>query len=177
MFDITLIENIYIFLQNLEKDSFICKDIKLKIVSKQRNRIYFKSYINLQSLYEQHKSILDNKKPNRYCTVGDYPFIENIQFINNNTNYYSQYNYYHITSSEPFVKDITKYDNSRNNFYNFDKVKYIEYTKQQLIEHNDRNIELADLRLSSYVDACYVDPNYVEKDETSILKSIREDLK
>lgn len=176
MFDITLIENIYLFLTDFEKQNFISKDIRLRVISKTRNKTYFVSYPNLQALYEANKSILDNVRPNRYCVVGDYPFIENIKYINNNTNYLSEYCLYNVTSGNPFTRDKTKFDNNRNDFYEFDKVKYIEYVKKQTIEHNDRNIELADLRLSTYVDACYIDPGYVAKEPVTYQNSIRRDL-
>lgn len=177
MFDITLIENIYIFLTNLEKDNFICKDIKLKVVGKQRDKLYFITYNNLSELYQANKDILDYKKPNKYCILGDFPFIENIKFTNNVTNYDSEYRYYNVTSNDPKCRDKTKFDSNRNTFYEFDKSKYIEYLKTNLVEHNIRNIELANLRLNVYVDACYVDPGYVENTSVLFDENIEDDLK
>ena len=177
MFDITLIENIYNFLTELEKTNFICKDIKLKVVTKDRSRVYLVTYKTLNELYLANKTAIDNNKPNRYCIVGDYPFIENITIINNVTNYVSEYYYYNVTSNNPFCRDKTNFDSKRNKFYDFDKSKYIEYIKTELVEHNTRNIDLADIRLNSFVDVCYVDPGYVEKDPLFIQDSISTNLK
>lgn len=162
MLDITLIENIYKFLQDLETDGFIAKDINLKVVHKVRNGTYFKKYNNLSDLYEQNKTNIDNLKPNRYCAVGDYCFIENIKFENTVSNYLSEFYYYNITSRSPKVRDKTNFDYSRNEFYISDKSKYKEYIKDSLLSNLDININLANTRLSSYVDACYVNPVYVD---------------
>lgn len=162
MQDITLIENIYNFLKDLETDGFIARDINLKIVHKLRTGTYFKKYKTLQDLYEDNRAVLDNFKPNRYCSVGDYPFIENIKFENTVSNYLSEFYYYNVTSRNPKMRDKTNFDFSRNDFYGFDKSKYKEYLKESLLSNFDRNIDLANTRLSDYVDVCYVDPNYVD---------------
>ncbi len=175
MQDITLIENIYNFLINLEKDGFICKDINLKVVKKLRNGTYFKKYKTLNDLYLDNKTNLDNLKPNRYCVVGDYCFIENIKFENNVTNYLSEYFYYNITSRKPTKRNKTKFDYNRNEFYDFDKSKYIKYLEESLLSNFDRNVVLANTRLSSYVDACFVDSNYVDS-VPRITDSIENDL-
>lgn len=175
MQDITLIENIYNFLTNLEKDGFISKDINLKVVNKLRNGTYFKKYKTLNDLYLDNKTILDNLKPNRYCSVGDYSFIENIKFENKVANYLSEYFYYNITSRTPTKRNKTKFDYNRNEFYNSDKSKYIKYLEESLLTNFDRNVVLANTRLSSYVDACFVDPNYVDS-IPRIKDSIENDL-
>jgi hypothetical protein len=160
--DITLIENIYKFLKDLETDGFIAKDINLKNVYKMRNGSYFRKYKDLNELYLDNKEDIDNPKPNRYCSVGDYCFIENIKFENTVSNYLSEFYFYNITSKNPKIRDKTNFDYSRNEFYAFDKSKYIEYLKESLLSNFDRNVDLANTRLSNYVDACYVDPNYVD---------------
>ncbi len=175
MQDITLIENIYNFLTDLETDGFIAKDINLKVINKLRNGTYFKKYKDLNDLYEQNKAILDNNKPNRYCAVGDYGFIENIKFENTVTNYLSEFYYYNLTSRNPRIRNKTNFDYSRNDFYEFDISKYIEYLKESLLSNLDRNIDLANTRLSSYVDVCYVDPGYVDN-IPRIKDSIENDL-
>ena len=162
MLDITLVENIYNFLKGLETDGFIAKNINLKMVKKQRNGSYFKSYKTLDEFYQQNKVNLDDFRPTRYCAVGDYCFIENIKFENTVVNYASEFFYYNITSKNPKIRNKTNFDYSRNDFYEFDKSKYKEYLKESLISNLERNIDLANTRLSSYVDACYVDPNYVD---------------
>ena len=162
MLDITLIENIYLFLRDLEKDGFIASDINIKVVYKLRNGIYFKKYKSLSDFYTQNQAILDNFKPNRYCSVGDYCFLENVKFENTVSNYLSEFYFYNITSRDPKIRDKTNFDYKRNDFYTFDKSKYREYLKESLLANLNRNIDLANTRLSSYVDACYVDPNYVD---------------
>lgn len=162
MQDLTLIENIYNFLTDLETDGFISKDINLKIINKSRNGSYYKKYNSLNDLYNQNKDILDNNKPNRYCIVGDYGFIENIKFENKVSIYLAEFYYYNITSRNPKIRNKTNFDFKRNNFYDFDKSKYIEYLKESLLSNLNRNIDLANTRLSNYVDACYVDPDYVD---------------
>lgn len=162
MLDITLIENIYNFLRDIETDGFFAREINLKVITKLRNGSYYKKYKSLTDLYEQNKTILDNFKPNRYCVVGDYCFIENIKFENTVPNYNSEFFYYNITSTNPTIRNKTNFDYKRNEFYDYDKSKYIEYLKNSLLENLERNIDLANTRISSYVDACYVDPNYVD---------------
>ena len=161
MLDITLIENIYIFLTNLETDGFITKDINIKVINKNRNGSYFIKYNNLLDLYNKNKVILDNNKPNRYCQLGDYPFIENIKFENNVSSYLSEFYYYNVTSKTPKVRDKTNFDYKRNAHYDFDKSKYKVYLNDSLITNLNNNIDLANTRLSSYVDVCYIDTNYV----------------
>lgn len=175
MLDITLVENIYNFLIDLETDGFISKNINLKVIKKKRNETYYKKYSNLKDFYNQNKQILDNFKPNRYCAVGDYCFIENIKFENTITNYLSEFFYYNITSGSPLIRDKTNFKYTRNDFYNFDKSKYIEYLKESLISNLNRNIDLANTRLSSYVDACYVGPGYVDN-IPRVEDSIKNDL-
>ena len=162
MLDITLVENIYIFLTGLETDGFICSEINLKVVNKLRNGSYYKKYKDLNDFYEQNKSIIDNNTPTRYCATGDYPFIENIKFSNTVSNYLSEFYYYNLTSGNPLIRDKTNFDYKRNDFYTFDISKYKEYLKESLLTNMSRNIDLANTRLSSYVDACYVDPGYVD---------------
>lgn len=175
MLDITLVENIYNFLKGLETDGFIASEINLKVINKLRNGTYYKKYKTLEDFYEQNKDILDNNKPNRYCVVGDYPFIENIKFENTVPNYPSEFYYYNVTSFDPKTRDKTNFDYKRNEFYSFDKSKYIEYLKESLLDNLKRNIDLANTRLSSYVDACYVDPGYVDN-IPRVKDSIKNDL-
>ena len=162
MLDITLIENIYTLLLDLEIDGFIAKDINIKVIKKTRDGTYFKKYISTIDFYNQNKTILDNLKPNRYCKIGDYCFIENIKLENKVSDYLSEFYFYNITSKDPKIRDKTNFDYSRNDFYDFDKSKYKEYLKEILISNLSRNIDLANTRLSSYVDTCYVDTNYVD---------------
>jgi hypothetical protein len=159
--DITLTENIYLFLKELELDGFIAKDINLKAVRKLGNGTYYKKYSTLSDFYEQNKEILDNVTPNRYCEVGDTVFIENIKFQSTVTNYLLEINFYNITSLDPNIRTKTNFDYSRNDFNDFDKSKYIGYLKQSLLDNTVRNIDLANIRISAYADPCYVDPGYV----------------
>ena len=175
MLDITLIENIYQFLKNLDSDGFIPTDINIKIIKKERNGTYYKKYKNITDFYKQNKEILDNNKPNRYCTVGDYCFLENIKIQNTISNYTSDFFYYNITSRNPKIRNKIKFDLKRNNSYDNDKTKYIEYLKESLISNLNRNIDLANTRLSNYVDACYVDINYVDN-VSNIKDSIENDF-
>jgi hypothetical protein len=163
MFDITLTENIYKFLSDLETDGFIAKEINIKVVNKLRTKNYYKKYDNLLDFFNQNKTILQDTSPSRYCTVGDFPFIENIKFTNTVSNYFSEFYYYNITSRNPKIRNKVQYDSKRNDFYEFDISKYIEYLKQNLLLNLQRNISLTNIRLNSYVDACYVDTNYVEE--------------
>ena len=175
MLDITLVENLYNFLSGLEKDGFIAKEINLKVVNSLRNGKYYKKYSTLDDFYQKNKEILENKTPNRYCQVGDLVFIENIKFENTVSNYLSEFYYYNVTSRNPISRDKTKFDYKRNDFYKFDISKYKEYLKESLLSNLQTHIDLANTRLSSYVDACYVDPNYVDNIPT-IKDSIENDF-
>ena len=90
------------------------------------------------------------------------PDGNSIKFENNVTNYLSEYFYYQITSRKPTKRNKTKFDYNRNEFYGFDKSKYIKYLEESLLSNFDRNVALANTRLSTYVDACYISPNYVD---------------
>ena len=83
--------------------------------------------------------------------------------------------YYNLTSRTPKIRDKTNFVYNKNNFYDFDKSKYIEYLKDSLLGNLDSNINLANTRLSSYVDACYVTPVYVD-DIPRVSDSIENDF-
>lgn len=176
MLDVTLLQNINNTLLNLEQENFNTKSIKLKVLSKDLKRIYYISFNSYQEFLNTNSVLLSTSGPTKWCFVGDFPFLENIQVINKNTNYELGFYFYNIISENPMIKDVSTFSGTLNSFILNDKVKYKKFLTDRFIELNNRNIELADLRLSSYVDACYVDIDYVDNEMILIENSIREKI-
>jgi hypothetical protein len=175
--DITLIKNTYNNLINLEKDNFKIQNFKLKVISKDLKNIYFLNFNSLEEFYINYKSVIDLNGPNIFCDLGDFPFLDTINVQNINTSYFYNLSFYNISSKNPIIRDNTMYNGKSNETINSDKVKYKKYLQDFFIDLTNRNIELADLRLSSYVDVCYVNVDYVQKEPIIIEKSIELKIK
>lgn len=177
MLDITLIENLNSTFSNLLKENFLIGTIKLKVLDKGLKKIYYVSYKDYDEFLFLNDKILSTKGPNKYCTVGDYPFLENIQIYNKNTNYNLEFYFFNLISENPIVRDSSTFSGKLNNFILEDKQKYKKYLSDVFIQSNNKSIQLGDWRLSSYVDACYVDINYVEPSNIPFEKSIVNKIK
>lgn len=177
MLDITLIENLNSTFSNLIKENFIIGTIKLKVLDKSLKKIYYVSYKDYNEFLLLNNNILSTKGPTKYCTVGDYPFLENIQIFNKNTNYNLEFYFFNLLSENPIIRDSSTFSIKLNNFILEDKQKYKKYLSDTFIQSNNKSIQLGDYRLSTYVDACYVNIDYVQNENVPFEKSIVSKIK
>lgn len=164
--DITTLENTYIFLNRLQLQGFICNTLVFKVISKHTGKVTYYNFSTLEDFFNRYVSILTNNKPNRYCVVGDFIFLENIKFNNNAVKYELLIYFYNISTGLPTSKIDIHYNNNKNEFYSVDHKKYVSYLHDELLAYFARNTYLKTTRESAYVDACYVNPYYVESNST-----------
>jgi hypothetical protein len=159
--DVTTLEYTYLFLKDLETQGFVCYKLVFKVVSKLTGKTSYINFNSLEDYYTRYSFILDDVKPNKYCIVGDFIFLENIKFVNNAVTYENNIFYYNVSDGNPKSKVDIRYNTNKNKFFGVDNPKFVTYLKEQLIAYFNRNIFLQTTRNSAYVDACYVDPGYV----------------
>jgi hypothetical protein len=159
--DITTLEYTYLFLVELETQGFKCYKIVFKVISRITGKISYLNFDNLQDFYNRYVNVISNVKPNRYCIVGDFIFLENIKFVNLAVNYENTINYLNISNGNPKVKIDISYYNYKNSFLTQDVKKFVSYLKDSLVGYYNKNTMLKNARSSAYVDACYVNPGYV----------------
>lgn len=177
MLDITLLENILILLEEFKKENFIVSDLKLKVIPKDLKGKYFLNYNSLEQFKETYNDKFSVIGPKKYCIVGDFPFPENIKIENKNVDYDYSFHLFNLTSGNPIIKDSTEYLGTKNNFILSDKEKYKTFVKKRLLELIQKSVGLANIRLGSYVDACYVKPDYVQDEFILIENSIENKIK
>ena len=159
--DVTTLEYTYLFLKDLETQGFVSYKLVFKVISRLTGKVSYLNFDNLEDYYTRFSFILDDEKPNKYCIVGDFIFLENIKFVNNAVTYENNIFYYNVASGNPKDKVDIRYNNNKNKFFGIDNPKFVSYLRDSLIAYFNRNTFLTDVRNSAYVDACYVDPGYV----------------
>lgn len=159
--DITTLEYTYLFLKELETQGFVCYKLVFKVVSRITGKISYVNYENLEDFFNRYSNLLTNNKPNRYCVVGDFIFLENIKFVNNAVSYENNIFYYNVSSGVPSHKIDIRYNNYKNTFLTKDVKKFVAYLKESLVDYFTQNSLLKQTREDAYVDPCYVDPGYV----------------
>lgn len=159
--DITTLEYTYLFLKDLETQGFISYDLSFKIISKLSGKKTYISYNDLADFLARYSSLINDTKPNKYCIVGDFIFLENIRFINNTVSYKSNISFYNIADGNPKSKTDTEYNNYKNASLIAGTNKSVAYLKDSLITYFNKNTLLKTTREDASVDVCYVDPGYV----------------
>lgn len=158
--DITTLEHTYLFLEGLNAQGFISYNLSFKIVSKLTDKVSYINYKDINSFISKYSGIVNDQKPNRYCMVGDFIYIENIKFINTAVSYKNEIFFYNVANGSPRSKINIEYNNYKNAFLSSDSAKFTVYLKELLINYFNQNYLLQKTRQDAYVDACYVDPNY-----------------
>ena len=159
--DITTLEYTYIFLKELETQGFISYNLSFKIISKITGKISYINYSDLADFFARYSSLITDQKPNKYCIVGDFIFLENIKFVNDAVPYKNNIYFYNVADGNPKSKIDIEYNNYKNSFLGSDNKKFVTYLKESLIAYFNQNTLLKKTREDAYVDVCYVDPGYV----------------
>lgn len=152
----------YDFLSELENRGLSTSGIRIKFLSRDTKGLgtVYKSYDSFSAFSNDYSiNTLINDK--RYlCSSGEFPVIENLTINNNNLDFLNRFAWYAITGNRYHVKTIS-YDSARSEFYEGEVVKYLDLMNS-LFDTYTKNINNSiSIRLSSYVDPCYVDAGYI----------------
>lgn len=152
----------YDFLYELENRGFSTSKIRIKFLSRDTKGMgtVYKTYDSFYAYAEDYpiKTILNDR---RYlCSAGEFPVVENLTINNTNMDFLNRFAWYAITGQRYYVKTIS-YDSNRSEFYEAEIVKYLDLMNS-LFDTYTKNINTSvSVRLSSYVDPCYVDAGYI----------------
>lgn len=152
----------YDFLLDLKRKGLEPVDIRIKRLPRDTiaygKKTSFTTIRNFDEFNHLYGSIIMDR--HYQCYAGPFPVIENIKLINNNLSFKNDYRWYNITQSRILVKEIL-FDSLRKDFYETEIQRYISLTNK-LFDEYTANINMAiDVRLTSYMDPCYVDAGYV----------------
>lgn len=148
------------FLRNLEKRGLKVKSLKIRYLIRDIGKKGHK-YVRYDSLSSYNRVAYSIIGQARYlCSAGDFPVIENLELENKNLRFSNEYQWYNLTERRYVVKRLD-FDSFRSESYEKEIFKY-DRLMNDLIDKYISDINNAiEVRLSSYVDPCYVDAGYV----------------
>jgi len=156
------------FLTNLIKERYRLSNIRFKFLSYNRSPLY-KTFVDYNAFYDYFKSILND--PQRACLSGKFPVLDGISLANESLKFQNEYKIRSITTNI-FIQTDYKFDGYRKDFYQSQVDSYKRYLEKRFANYIIDISTLTKVRTSTYIDSCYIDPNYFEGDIDIQLLSI-----
>lgn len=150
----------YDFLTFLGRNGLKVGPMRVKHVPRNRSTrsFVFKSYGSGAEYIAMFSSAMLH--PRFLCSAGEFPLIESIEVTNDNLTHHSSYRWYNLFGATKMVKTIQD-DGKRNDRYELDSARYEDFQRQRIAQYVLDATSGVDVRLSSYVDPCYVDAGYI----------------
>jgi len=156
----------YRFLVDFSREKFDITDIRIKFTKPGRESSY-RTYANIQTLYEAFRTILS--ATDFQCYVGMYGIIESCKINNLSLNFENQYTVKTISSLIQVQKNF-KYDSYRNKFNSSQVENYDKYIYKKFTMYKADVDTILQYRNSTYIDPCWIDPDYFDGDTLKLVK-------
>lgn len=155
----------YRFLLDFSKEQFEITDIRIKF-NKFKGSSTYRTYPTINAFYEAFREILTDS--DYTCYVGMYGIIESCKIKNISLNFDNSYVIKTITSLIQVQKNY-KYDSFRNKHNTSEVSSYEKYMYKKFNMYLQDVKEIEAYRNSTYIDPCYIDPDYFVGDKLKLI--------